>query len=405
MGGTLLSEALFIPLVVLNLGAAFFLISEQSAPAALLLATTATLIMFVRPAGYFVLAGIVFLMATQRERLGWMMKWAFLPFVTLMILTALINYGVRGNGSQSQVGRVLFPHVAFLFEAQFASDGNKEFAKIAEQTMESRLAKYRSSPDRAERVTYSINDYNSRLNAIDAAFDKYCAQKTGTICSFQKREATYRDFFFSTVRHRPVEYAQLVADGLIEAWREMVTYGWSNFSYNYLTEAADHDKRIEQIRYYGLPLSAHDIALRADLANDPSGAIVDSLDAVRVFITSQRWLVYLIGIVILLSIPIALLTKSPHWLALGYCGVLAHGSMLLTTAVTVFIPRYAMPIDPVILAAGVIAIGGAFSWSFRQIRPLFAASLTGMIEPPPDLVDLCGHSLPAAQRLGIKPQG
>jgi hypothetical protein len=141
------------------------------------------------------------------------------------------------------------------------------------------------------------------------------------------------------------------------------------------------------------------------LANDPSGAIVDSLDAVRVFITSQRWLVYLIGIVILLSIPIALLTKSPHWLALGYCGVLAHGSMLLTTAVTVFIPRYAMPIDPVILAAGVIAIGGAFSWSFRQIRPLFAASLTGMIEPPPDLVDLCGHSLPAAQRLGIKPQG
>jgi len=174
MEGWLFSEALFIPLIIFNLGAAFFLISEKSVPAALLLATTAALIMFVRPAGYFVPAGILFLMAAQRERFRWTAKWAVLPFIILMGTTYIINHGVRGNGLQSQVGRVLFPHVAFFFEPQFASDENKEFGKIVEQTMAARLEKYRSLPDRTSRIMYSMNDYNSRLDAVDAAFDQHC---------------------------------------------------------------------------------------------------------------------------------------------------------------------------------------------------------------------------------------
>jgi hypothetical protein len=39
--------------------------------------------------------------------------------------------------------------------------------------------------------------------------------------------------------------------------------------------------------------------------------------------------------------------------------------MLLTAAATVFIPRYALPVDPVILLAGVIMADGVLTWARR----------------------------------------
>lgn len=366
--GWLFSEALFIPLVIFNLGAAFFLISEKSAAAALLLAMTSALIIFVRPAGYFVPLGMVFLLLAQRERIRWTLAWVCIPFAVLMVATALINIGVRGNASQSQTGSVLFPYVAFLFEPQFASDGNKEFAKLVEQTMEARLVKYKSSPDRAARILYSMNDYNSRLHAMGDAFDEHCSSTTGNPCSYQSKETIFREFFFSTIRHRPIEYVQLIADGLIEAWRTTIMDAWAGFSNAYSLEDASRDRRLEKIRGSSLPLMGEDIALYPELLREFPGTFVDALDSVRVYIRAQRGLICLIGIVTLFAIPMSIFARSRHWLALGYCGVIIHGSMLLTAAVTVFIPRYALPIDPVIILAGIIALDGILSWLLNIVR-------------------------------------
>jgi hypothetical protein len=375
--GWLLSEALFIPFIILNLGAAFLLISEKSVTAALLLATTAALIMFVRPAGYFAPMGIVFLLVAQRDRFWWTLRWALLPFVILMGTTLMVNYGVRGSTSQSQVGRFVFPYVAFLFEPQFASGETREFGTIAAQTMATRLQTYRDLPDRASRVTYSMNDYGLRLDALDAAFDKHCLSTTGKVCSYHAKEGIFRALFIATVRHRPLEYAGLVADGLIEAWRTMILHQWwGSFSYSYSLEAANHADLVDKIRVDALPLTAEDIALRPQLTDELPGSVVGPLDTVRVFISQQRWLVYLIGIVTLLAMPIAPFAKSHHWLALGYCGVFIHGSMLLTAAVTEFIPRYSMPVDPMILIAGVIMVDGLFAWGRSRMGRLDASTIS-----------------------------
>jgi hypothetical protein len=369
--GWLLSEGLFIPFVILNLGGAFLLISEKSVTAALLLATTAALIMFVRPAGYFAPLGIVFLLVAQRDRFWWTSRWALLPFVILMGTIFIVNYGVRGTTSQSQVGRLVFPYVAFLFEPQFASDETRGFAEVAAQTMAARLETYSNLPDRASRITYSMNDYGSRLDALDAAFDKHCIATTGKACSYHAKERIFRELFVDTLRHRPMEYAGLVADGLIEAWRTMVLHQWwSNFSAGYASEAARYSDLVDKIRIEALPLTAGDIALRPALTDELPGSVVALLDPVRIFISQQRWLIYLIGIVTLLAIPIAPFVRSPHWLALGYCGIFIHGSILLTTAVTVFIVRYALPIDPVMLVAGVIMVDGLLSWGRSRMKQL-----------------------------------
>ncbi len=368
LGGTLFSEALFIPLIILNLGAAFYLIPEKKPAFALLLATTAALIMFIRPAGYFVALGIIFLLIAQRQRIGWTLKWMCLPFLTLLLATLLINVSVRGTTAPSQTGRVLFPHVAFLFEPAFVSDANKDFALIIEQILRPRVAEYNKTGDRAARVHYSMFDYNSRAHAMDAAIHKQCSEKTGSACSFEVREALYREFFLATIRHRPIEYLQLIADGLIEAWRGRIMDAHNSFTIGYVLEADSHSTRMKQIEFFRLPFSADDIRLYPRLVNEFPGQFADSLDAIRVFLRAQRWLICIIGIVTLLAIPIAMFARSRHWLALGYCGVVIHGSMLLTAAVTVFIPRYGVPVDPVILIAGVIMMDGLVSWAVGMAR-------------------------------------
>jgi hypothetical protein len=98
------------------------------------------------------------------------------------------------------------------------------------------------------------------------------------------------------------------------------------------------------------------------------GTIVDALDTVRVFLRDQRWLINIIGVVSLLAVLVAPFSRSKHLLALGYCGVIIHGSMFLTAAVTVFIPRYALPIDPVIFVAGAIMIDGLLAWVLTATR-------------------------------------
>jgi hypothetical protein len=116
--GVLVSEGLYIPLLLLNVCSALYLIAGQSRFSATMVGTTAAAAMFVRPAGYFISMGPVFLLACLRN------SSRYLPLAVLAVLLAvtwLVNYAVRGSAAQSQTGRVLFPHVAFSFEPQFAS--------------------------------------------------------------------------------------------------------------------------------------------------------------------------------------------------------------------------------------------------------------------------------------------
>jgi hypothetical protein len=123
---------------------------------------------------------------------------------------------------------------------------------------------------------------------------------------------------------------------------------WSGFYHDYRREADARPTRLEQIRANGLPLDSEDITLTPQLTDKWQGGVVAKLDSIRVFLHFHRWPLYLAGAVSFLAMFLAPFTRSRHWLALGYCGVVIHGAMFLTAAVTVFIPRYALPVDPIV---------------------------------------------------------
>jgi hypothetical protein len=373
-GGMLFSEALFIALLFVNLGAAFILIDGKYRMGAVLLAASAALAPFVRPVGYFVLSGLAFLLIAQRQRTRWILQWIGLPFAAVVLATMLANYGVRGNSAAAQTGRVLFPHVAFLFEPRFASEQNRRYADAVEQILAPRRAAHDKAKDRAARIFYAMQDYNSRLNAMDDGLDRVCFEETVERCTFATREAVYWQFFLATVRHKTGEYVRMVAEGMIEAWRLRIMDAHNSFVQEYTLQANNQALRMDIVRFFDLPVSAEDVTLTPTLAKEYPGKYLELLDSFRVFIRAQRWLIYLVGIVTLLAIPVSLFTQSPHWLALGYCGTIIHGAIILTSIATVFIPRYAVPIDPVVLLAGVIMADGAIRWLMKPARSRMAAS-------------------------------
>jgi hypothetical protein len=380
--GWLLSEALFIPLILLNVAAAFYLIAQQEMRYALTLAVTAALILFVRPAGYYAPIGIIFLMIALRGRARWMLKYACVPFALCIVATLLINLGIRGNGVPSQMGRVLFPTVSFLFEPQFVTGPYQEFVPAIEEVLKQRREGYTKTSSQAARNAYSLADYNSRLQAMDKALDEKCIA-SGTQCAFGMTEKVYLSFFISTIFNRPLGYANLVVAQIVEAWTRFVLARYDQFRNTYLDEARDLPTVLEQIQARGLPLTGEENPLRPSLLDAFPGRFVEPFDEGYQFISGQRWLIYLTGFVTLIAIPIAMFFRrdSIYWVSLGYCGVMTHGSILLTSLVTVFLHRYAMPVDPVILVSGAIMFGGFISWGLSRIRQIGAlASDIGLVK-------------------------
>jgi hypothetical protein len=176
---------------------------------------------------------------------------------------------------------------------------------------------------------------------------------------------------------------ELVVVELAEAWKKAILERYNAFRIAYDSKA-DLRIRTEQIELLKLPITAEEMRMKPQLLDAFPGQFVEVFDAGYAFIRAQRWLIYLIGFVTLIAIPIAIFFRSAsrYWLALGYCGVLIHGGMLLTASVTVFIPRYAWPIDPIILVAGAIMVGGLLSWGSARLRELRTrTSLTDLPRP------------------------
>ncbi|MDB5578708.1 MAG: Pectate lyase [Bradyrhizobium sp.] len=381
----ILSEGLFLPLAIINLGAAMALIRQVDVKYAILLSLTAVLIMLVRPAGYYAILGPVFLLIAARSRLWWL-RWAIVPMVLFVLASMLLNFAIRGSTSQSQVGRILFPHVAFLFDPKLVTGADQEYATLVHEALERYRAEYQKSTTRSARFNFLLSNFNQRLLATDAAIGARLRSESSGPGSdedrrrylFRRINDIYMSLFLSAVLNHPTEYLRLVAEQLLGAWQYSIMFDYGRFTQIYaLTAVTDYQTHVNMIRDRKLPLGPEDVRPNTDLLEKFPGRFIDALDTAYRNIRSQRWLVYLIGLVTLIAIPIGGLFRrqSRHWLALGYCGIMIHGSVLLIAAVTVFIPRYALPADPIILVAGVIMMDGVLAWvrtgPMRSISDVF----------------------------------
>jgi hypothetical protein len=372
----ILSEALFIPLILVNVGAALFLIVEPRIAHAIVLALTAALIMFVRPAGYFAPLGAVFLAVAMASRFRWMLKWAIAPMIAFTLATLLVNVAVRGTTSVSQVGRILLPQIAFIFDPNLITGPDREFADVVDEALKPHRASYAQATILTERFRYSMNDYNARLSSTDKAIYMKLGRKSGYPESdqdYRKLERLYVSFFLTTVMQKPVDYLLLVRDQIVGGWQLSVMLDWGPFAQSYLANAKNgHADGVKVINAAKLPVSEEALLPNEAAFETFPGRFIDFFEAMYKRLRALRPLIYAIGVITLLAIPVALLAgrRSRHWLSLGYLGVIIHGSVLLTTTVTVFIPRYAMPIDPLILVAGVISVDMICAFGWKAIAAL-----------------------------------
>jgi hypothetical protein len=388
----ILSEALFVPLILINVGAALRLIAEPRIPYAIVLALTAALIMFVRPAGYYAPLGAVFLAIAMASRFRWMLKWAIAPMIAFILATLLVNTAVRGTTSVSQVGRILFPHIAFIFDPNLVTGPDREFADVVDEALKPHRALYAQAPTLTERFRFSMNNYNPRLSSTDRAVHLKLGRKSGYQESdedFRKLERLYVSFFLTTVLHKPMDYVRLARDQIVGGWQLSVMLDGGPFAQTYISNAtANYPDGVKAINAAKLPIPEQALLPNSAALEAFPGRFIDFLEAMYKRLRALRPLIYAMAIISLLAIPVALLAgrRSRHWLSLAYLGVIIHGSVLLTTTVTVFIPRYAMPVDPLILVAGVILVDMVFTFgrnavvalaSWRKPASSAAASVSG----------------------------
>ncbi|HSQ21072.1 MAG TPA: hypothetical protein VLR92_11970 [Blastocatellia bacterium] len=360
----LVSEGLFLPLLLVNVGAAIFMIVEPERRAwPLLVAISAAAMMFVRPAGYYAALGIVFLLIALRARWRYLAKWMLLPFVLCLMLTLVTNFAVRGNATQSQIGRVLFAHSAFIFDARLADQADRDLAIKVEETLKSHREKYDRAQSALERYSASMNDYNSRIDAVERiiALDR---SLVGNPFAFRELEAVQLRFFRHIVLNRPLDYLGLVADQVAGAWQTSIMSPF-DLSLEVREQGEVIELRRREIARYKIPFDERWLAPDPQRFSGLAGKLLKSLGSVYYFLSARRVLLYIAGALSLLAIPVSLFFANHRLIVIAYCGVMIHGAVLLTCFTTVFIPRYAWPIDPVLLVASVLILEAVFNLLVR----------------------------------------
>ena len=81
------------------------------------------------------------------------------------------------------------------------------------------------------------------------------------------------------------------------------------------------------------------------------------VDTTSNLLDDDQPLIWTIGAATLLAVPIVLFLRRapPSWVAFGFVGAMLHGSVFLTAAATAFNQRYALPVDPIVIIALLLA--------------------------------------------------
>jgi hypothetical protein len=363
---SLTSESLFVPAILANVASAIALLIERRRVYAVIAAGTAALIMFVRPAGYFAVAGILFLTVyPSLIRNGWSLRWIAVPFFIALFCCGSINYVVRGTNSQSQVGRILFPQIAYIFKPAYAGTDDRTIAAEIDSAIKPYRDAYQRSSSMDERRRYFLDNFNWLLTYADQAsykrfseIDRAANGTTDPATYFARLDPLYVRLFLRTIAADPLGFLGIIRDQIIGGWRDNVMYYRGDLLSTYLADAKGNINLEERIATESVRIAGASLTPDVSRLESWSGYVVAFFEKIYRRLSVERMLLYFVGLASLVAIPISLIRPCPHIAALAYCGVILHGSLFLTATVTVLIPRYAMPTDPILALAGVILLDG-----------------------------------------------
>jgi hypothetical protein len=376
--GYVLSETLYAALLFGFLGFGIRLLVRFRPIDAVAFALIAVTAWAVRPSGTFLLLVIAYVavLIMPQVRLKAIIAWMVIPTVAATGLVLVAHHLVRGPGPPSQAGRILFGQVAFLFDPADTAPEDRRVAEAIGESLAPHRAEFEAQGSWRDRHSFATNNYSQRVTDVDRIL------YSGENLSFVDGEAILMKFSRIAIQNNILLYAQWVAEDIIWAWLTKVLYsiriGPENaFSEYSLTEA----DRSELIERFDLTLTEDQVSVDDRAASGPAGQFIDLVRRCLALVFTLPGLVPVLGVLLLVAAVVGPFSSSILLRTLGLIGATVHLSVAMTSAATLFLVRYALPTDPLVIVGLILMIHGVLEW-LRQRRRQDQPGGAGVGEAP-----------------------
>jgi hypothetical protein len=347
----LLSESTFTSSLLFHAAAAGYFFASPSRKNMFLLALTAGLAISVRPAGYFLAGGLVLLLVASPYRRIALLKWCVLPFAMGIGLLGAAGTMVHGGGAGGgNLGANLFPHVVSIYSI----DSSAASSAVKDALKRTPIPGYQKAVADArswqERQALEQNNFNEIVRATRLAIIRADPR--------QNTDKLLHKMALSAIESDPIGYLRIVAENLA-AWYGQLLF--VNVPSVGLRLSNDYEYGIDLtdqfLRSRGLKHGAFDPS--AFLLRDIGGPLIPR-KMPQEFIWWLKAVYTVAALAILFAFLFGYRRSATDYLV--YVAALAFGAALLVSLSTVFIPRYAIPIDPLVLLVDVLSL-----WIFLKL--------------------------------------
>lgn len=322
-----LTENLTMSFMLLHVAAIAWLVARQNRWALIAIGATVSIASLIRPASYFLFASLFAVpFLVQRERLrsvGIATATATVVFCT----GAAYSYAIRGVATQTLGGMAMYGHVAHLFDSSKSALSDRVKDKAVE--LRDEINKKRAAAHSiVARQLVEMNEFNPTNHAMVHAI------------AGRNEIAIFAQLSRDAILANPIGYIETVAENVYAAYTR-----WS-FNQNGTASSA----LLERL-------------LKRPVAHPEALSILARLQIIPgIFNRTVILLAFVFSAFVLLR-----RIKYP----IGQIGIYAASvhvfGIIFTSVATVFIPRYSVPLDPLVLVAISCAVGVASESLFGKL--------------------------------------
>jgi hypothetical protein len=362
----LMADSTFTSLLLLHAAAAGHAFARPSRLAFLGMAATAVLATAIRPVGYVLFGGILFLLLFWSRGRRPVFLWVLCPAVVLFAAYFVSDRAFR-TGDSGGVGEYdLFIHVSAIYQPP----PNLSPALIA-ATQGPVLKSYQD----ARRDAASWTDRQMlEQNSTQTITDEVCGRIGDCVAADAAAALVHLSFY--TIMHHPVGYLKIILENLFVWYKNMILASQPDVGPNLVSDYKSQWPAIEYFftLYYDRPAELSLGSIEKDwLLTQPSATLL-------AFAVSSDWQsvikIVFIAVGILAVIFFVIGDASPSEILVAYVAALTAGGALLVSLTSVFLLRYAIPLDPLVLITVIVGTWAALvRWAaaMRRIGP-FARS-------------------------------
>lgn len=358
----LMPESTFTSLLLLHAAAAGHAFARPSRLAFLGMAVTAILAVAIRPVGYFLFGGILFLLLFWSSARKRVFLWLLCPAVVLFTAYSVSDRALRTGDSAGVGAYDLFTHISAIYQPP----PNLSPALIA-ATQGPVLKSYQ---DARRHAASWIDRQMLEQNSCDRINDEVCG-RMGSCVTADAAPALFRLSFY-TIMHHPFGYLKIVLENLFVWYKNMILASQPDVGPNLMSDYKYQWPAIEDFlsRYDHRPAKLPLEGIEKDwVLTQPSALLL-------AFAVSPDWQsvvkIVFIAVGIFAAIVFVLGYANPSEIFVAYIAALTGGGALLVSLTYVFLMRFAIPLDPLVLIIAIIGTWVALvrcAAAMRRIGP------------------------------------